>query len=99
MAEHRYSVTLRLGAKRDLESLPLAARRRITRAIDGLVTEPRPRGSTLLAGRPGERIWRVRVGDYRILYEIRDDELVVLVIRIGHRREIYRGRLPPGCGR
>jgi mRNA interferase RelE/StbE len=92
VAEHHYSVLLRPGAKRDLASLPLAARRKISRAIDDLASEPRPRGAKLLAGTRDERIWRLRVGDHRVLYEIRNDELVILVIRIGHRREIYRRR-------
>lgn len=61
-------------------------------AIRALAAEPRPRGAALLAGTGPDRIWRIRVGDYRVLYEIQDDLLVVLVVRLGHRREIYRGR-------
>jgi mRNA interferase RelE/StbE len=53
-----------------------------------LQTNPRPPGSTALVGRPGEL--RVRVGDHRIVYEIVDDRLVVLVLTIGHRRDVYR---------
>lgn len=91
MAERRYTVSLIAGARRELASLPVAARRKVGRAIDALATDPRPHGSKLLAGKPSERTWRIRLGHYRILYEIRDDELVVLVIRLGHRREVYRG--------
>jgi mRNA interferase RelE/StbE len=57
-------------------------------AIGGLAAEPRPAGAVALAGRPG--VLRIRAGDYRILYEVRDDRLVVLVISVGHRRDIYR---------
>jgi mRNA interferase RelE/StbE len=92
MAEPRYSVELTPAARRQLADLPIGMRRRIGRVIDGLAVEPRPRGARLLVGRPGERIWRIRVGDHRVLYEIRDDQLVVLIIRIGPRREVYRGR-------
>jgi mRNA interferase RelE/StbE len=65
---------------------------RIGIAIRALADDPRPPGAALLTGEGAERAWRVRVGDYRILYQIRDDQLLVIVIRVGHRREIYRGR-------
>ncbi len=96
MAEGRYRVSLQPTAKRELASLPVGVRRRIGRAVDALATDPRPSGSKRLAGRPAERICRIRVGDNRVLYEVRDTELVVLVIRVGHRREIYRGRRTRG---
>lgn len=64
---------------------------RIGRAIEGLAQQPRPAGAQLLSGSTSPT-WRIRVGDYRVLYEIHDDELVVLVVGAGHRREIYRGR-------
>lgn len=90
MTEHRYEIHLTPSARRDVAGLPVAAQRRIARAIDGLAIEPRPRGSRLLAGRPNERIWRLRVGDHRVLYEVRDALLIVLVIRVAHRRDAYR---------
>ena len=90
MTEHRYGILFTLGARRDLAGLPVAAQRRIARAIDGLAVDPRPRGSRLLAGRPSERVWRHRVGEHRVLYEIRDAHLLVLVIRVAHRRDAYR---------
>jgi Cytotoxic translational repressor of toxin-antitoxin stability system len=96
VAEHPYTVTLRPSARRELEGLPVAAQRSVVRAVDGLATNPRPRGSRLLRGKTAERIWRLRVGDYRVLYEIHDTELVVLVIRLGHRREVYRPRRAGG---
>ncbi len=90
MAEHPYEIILTPGARRDLASLSVAAQRRIARAIDGLVVDPRPPGSRLLAGRPSERIWRLRVGEHRVLYGIRDSRLLVLVIRVAHRCDAYR---------
>jgi mRNA interferase RelE/StbE len=62
--------------------------RRLRSAIRGLTNEPRPTGSIKLQG---ERdLYRIRVGDYRIIYQIQDAVLIVLVVQIGHRREIYR---------
>lgn len=63
-------------------------KRRVVDAIDALTANPRPPGCVKLAG--DESVWRVRVGSYRILYEIHEGRLVVLVIRIAHRREVYR---------
>ena len=60
---------------------------RIIREIETLQENPRPSGCTKLTGRP---YWRIRVGDYRVLYRIQDEVLIVTVIEIGHRREIYR---------
>ena len=54
-----------------------------------LADNPRPRGVEKLEGR--ENRYRIRVGDYRVIYEIHDEVLLVLVVRIGHRREVYRG--------
>ena len=63
-------------------------KRQVAVAIDGLAGNPRPSGCTKLAGE--DIVWRVRVGAYRILCEIHDDRLVVLVIRIAKRSEAYR---------
>jgi len=57
-------------------------------AIDALAQEARPAGCVKLAGSPD--LYRIRVGDYRIVYQIKDNELLVLVLSIGHRREVYR---------
>jgi mRNA interferase RelE/StbE len=85
-----YRVTLAPSAARELRKFDPQARRRIQAAIELLAIEPRPPAATRLVGGAGE--WRVRTGDYRIVYEINDDELVVLVPRVGHRREIYQPR-------
>ncbi|MGH3916720.1 MAG: type II toxin-antitoxin system RelE family toxin [Pseudonocardiaceae bacterium] len=82
-----YRVTLAPSAKRQLRKFDPQVRRRIQAAIELLADEPRPPVATRLVGGEGE--WRVRTGDYRIVYEIHDDELIVLVLRVGHRRDIY----------
>lgn len=85
-----YQVTLAPAAARQLRKFDPQVRRRLQAAIELLATGPRPPSSTQLVGGAGE--WRVRTGDYRIVYEIHDQRLLVLVLSIGHRREIYRGR-------
>lgn len=83
-----YDVSIAPSAARQLRKLDLPVRRRIQGAIDLLADNPRPPAATQLVGGDGE--WRVRTGDYRIIYEIHDDELLILVLALGHRREIYR---------
>jgi mRNA interferase RelE/StbE len=61
---------------------------RLRTAIDSLEREARPTGCVKLAGLPD--LYRIRVGDYRVIYQVKDTELVVLVLSIGHRREVYR---------
>lgn len=85
-----YRVTLSPTAARQLRKLDPQARRRIQAAIDLLAEHPRPPAATQLVGGAGE--WRVRTGDYRIVYEIQDDQLLILVLRLGHRREVYGSR-------
>ncbi len=81
-----YDVQLSSRAEKSLEKLPDQAFDRVTEAIENLATNPRPPGCKKLKGRLG---YRIRVGDYRVVYDIADDILVVLVIDVGHRREIY----------
>jgi len=78
------------SAKRQLESLPDKARNRIDKRILSLGENPRPHGSVALEGVSG--LCRIRVGDYRVIHKIQDKDLVVLVVRIGHSREVYRPR-------
>ena len=85
----RYVVLLESRAERQLRNLPSATLRRVDALIERLSNNPRPRGAVKLSGRTTEG-WRVRVGDYRILYTIDDAELMVRVYRISHRREAYR---------
>lgn len=83
-----YKIEWSSAAGRYLRRLPHHARQRLRPVIDRLADDPRPVGAVALEGQPGTL--RIRVGDYRVVYEVRDDVLVVLVLRVGHRREIYR---------
>jgi mRNA interferase RelE/StbE len=83
-----YRVEIHPAAVKTLAALAKADQRRIARKIDGLAKDPRPPEVEKLAGVEG--LHRVRSGDYRILYEIQDERVLVLVVRIGHRREVYR---------
>ena len=87
MTGPRYELRFRPAALRQLRKLDSQIARRIKSITETLRTEPRPPGVKALTGQRG---WlRIRVGDYRIVYEVRDSELVVLVIQIGHRSQIY----------
>jgi len=85
-----YRIEVAPGAIHQLRKLEPSARRRVQAAIELLADQPRPSGAKRLVGGNGE--WRVRTGDYRVVYEVRDDVLLVLVVAIGHRREIYQRR-------
>lgn len=82
-----YRVELRPAAIRALRKVDPQHRGRIQGAIALLAQDPRPPGARALQGRPG---LRVRVGDYRIIYLVEDDVLLVVVVTVGHRREVYR---------
>lgn len=83
-----YHIEIARDALRALSKLDKPIRRRLQTAIDRLGNDPRPNGAIALQGLPGA--YRVRVGDYRVIYTVEDDQLVVLVVDLGHRREIYR---------
>ena len=85
-----YQVELSRAARRAFLKLPPELRRRVAQHIDLLGKDPRPPGTTKLRG--SDDLWRIRIGDYRIVYEIDDGILRVLAIAIAHRRDIYRGR-------
>lgn len=82
-----YNLFIKRSAQRELEALPLKDRKRVIERIRKLTLEPRPPGCEKLSG---EEKYRIRQGDYRILYEIRDQELIVTIVKIGNRREVYR---------
>jgi mRNA interferase RelE/StbE len=84
----KYTVRLDTRARKALDRLPGDVHGRVMRKLEALEENPRPFGVEKLAG--PEDLYRVRVGDWRIVYAIRDRELVVIVIRIGHRRDVYR---------
>jgi mRNA interferase RelE/StbE len=85
-----YEVSLAPAAERQLRKCDPQLRRRLQAVIELLAEDPRPPAAIQLVGGSGE--WRVRTGDYRIIYEIHDTRLVVLVLRLGHRRDIYESR-------
>jgi mRNA interferase RelE/StbE len=92
MTDRRYSIDLAPAANRQLAKLARSTQRRLSHAIDRLSDDPRPAGATILAGTRPMPIWRIRVGDHRVLYHIHDERLLVLVLRVGHRADVYRGR-------
>ena len=82
-----YSVFILPRAQKELAELPTWPFGPIRDAIRGLAESPRPTGCLKLTGREG---WRLRVGDYRVVYEINDQEKSVTVLHVGHRRDVYR---------
>ena len=84
-----YRLTFRKSVAKDLRSIPPNDLSRILKRIEALADDPRPMGSEKLSGQ--ER-YRVRQGVYRIVYEIQDEELVIIVVKVGHRRDVYRER-------
>ena len=87
-----YRIALAPPAARQLRKFDPPVRRRIQAALELLAAEPRPPAATQLVGGSGE--WRVRTGDYRIVYEIKDDRLLVLVLRAGTPRGLYQSPQP-----
>lgn len=81
-----YRIELRPAAVRALRTLAPPTRRRVQGAIALLAQDPRPPAARALKGRPG---LRVRVGDYRVIYTIEDETLLVVVVTLGHRRDVY----------
>jgi mRNA interferase RelE/StbE len=81
-----HSIKFKISADKVMDALPEQQSTRILRAIRKLADNPRPSGCKKLKGRDE---YRIRVGDYRVIYEIHDDVLIVLVIKVAHRREVY----------
>lgn len=84
-----YSVHLAPAAERQLKALEKPVRVRIVRRLRKLEETPRPQGVEKLSG--PDDLYRIREGEYRIIYTIKDKELIVLVVKIGHRKDVYRG--------
>ena len=82
----RYSIEFYKAAEKQLKDLPKKEQKRIAAAIDQLADDPRPRGAKKLKG---SEYWRTRVGNYRVIYEINDGKLIVTIIRIGDRKDVY----------
>jgi mRNA interferase RelE/StbE len=83
-----YTVRYDPRALKELAKLDRPVARRIVKFVDALSADPRPPGCRSLVGYPG--LWRIRIGDYRVVYTVKDAELVVLVLRAAHRSESYR---------
>jgi mRNA interferase RelE/StbE len=83
----RFQIILPKSVQKELDRLPDEIARRILTRLAGLETNPRPANVKKLKGRDA---WRIRVGNYRVIYEIHDRVLQIIVITVGHRREIYR---------
>lgn len=83
----KYAVEVQRSARKQLQRLPAVAQEQVLDALAALGDMPRPPGCSKLTGRDA---WRVRVGDYRIIYEILDDKRIVVVVVVAHRKEAYR---------
>lgn len=84
----RYRLVFKPSAERAFLALPRDVQKRLDKRLLSLQDNPRPPGVIALTNELG--VFRLRVGDYRVLYEIHDDVLLILVLKVGHRREVYR---------
>lgn len=83
-----YKIEWRKSTRKDLRRIAPQDVKRIVSAVEGLVTDPFQSGCTKLSG--SERAYRIRIGDYRVIYEVLDDVLIIEVIKVGHRRDVYK---------
>jgi len=83
----KYKISVKKSAVKELEAIPKKELQKIIKKIQSLASDPRPEGSQKLSQREQ---CRIRQGDYRIIYSIQDDDLAVHIIKVGHRKEIYR---------
>lgn len=86
-----YRILVRRSAQKELEALPKKIRIRVAAVIEALASDPRPQGSIKLTG---DDLYRIRTGDIRVVYSIEDDRLIVIVVRVGHRGDVYRNLQP-----
>ena len=84
-----YRIEVKPQAVKALAKIPNPHRRRIAKAIDGLARKPRPAGCVKLTG--ADDVYRIRVGDYRVVYQVLDRVLIVHIVRVAHRKDVYRG--------
>jgi mRNA interferase RelE/StbE len=82
-----YATSIQRRAQKELSQLPPGAYKHVREAIRALAHNPRPMGCQKLIARSG---WRIRIGDFRVIYEIDDKKETILILHIGHRRDIYR---------
>jgi mRNA interferase RelE/StbE len=85
-----YRIEFLPTAAKEFKKLPSDLKQRIGVQIEALCLDPRPSGAKALQGGNGQL--RIRVGDYRVIYRIQDDKLIILVLKVGHRSKIYRNR-------
>jgi mRNA interferase RelE/StbE len=82
-----YNIGILRRAQKELAQLPKQEYQRIKEVIESLSQDPRPQGCKKLTGREG---WRIRVGDYRVIYEIDDVQQALTILHVGHRRDVYK---------
>ena len=83
-----YNIEWRPSTKKDLKKISKTEVPKIIKAVENLSDQPRPPGSTKLSG--SDLTYRIRVGDYRVIYEIHDEIILVEVVKVGHRKDVYR---------
>ena len=83
-----YLIKFKKRAAKELRKLPVAILKKASKSIDGLAKNPRPKGSKKLKG-SDENMWRIRIGDYRVLYVIEETIKIVNIRKVGHRKDIY----------
>lgn len=84
-----YRVEVKSSAQKEISRLPGDTRRRVLLAMAGLAGDPRPAGARKIVG--ADDTYRIRVGDYRVVYQVADRVLLVFIIRVAHRKDVYRG--------
>jgi len=84
-----YEILIERSAQKSLAKIPKSEQSKIIQSIENLSDNPRPHDSKKLSGRNG---WRIRVGNYRVIYEIQNNQLIILVLSIGDRKEIYKNK-------
>jgi mRNA interferase RelE/StbE len=87
MRQIRYQIIILAKAAKEIEALPKQDQKKVIKILDSLAEEPRPPGCKKLVGSP---FWRVRSGQYRVIFSIEDKVLTVEVIKVAHRKEVYR---------
>lgn len=85
----KYELRIKPSAKKEIDALPKQDRQHVVRRIQELATDPRPTGCLRLAG---SDLYRIRQGNYRIIYSIDQTEVVVVIVKVGHRRDVYKRR-------
>lgn len=88
MADSTYEIEYKKSVEKDLRKLPASQFKAVVAKIQNLATEPHPNGSVKLRG--ASNLFRIRHTDYRIIYQVIDNRLIVLIVKVGHRREVYR---------